>query len=124
VIFVERQPDRIYGIVQFFGVIQFICNLAKTPSAVAEPAAILGTLDPVAGLETFTDLGPLSLPEPPFWIALAELPDLLAGWMRKLRDQATQRGATHLPDLKIMSLEVSVNQGRLTRAEEGNDNRE
>lgn len=117
VVFVERGRDRIYGIVQFFGVIQLFCNLMKGPSIVGEPAAVIGTLDPVVGSEAFLELEPLGLAEPPFWLNVADLPGLVGGWMRKFRDQAIQRGATHPPDLRITSLEVTPNLARSTETE-------
>lgn len=105
VIYVERNQDRVYGLVQFFGVVQLFCRLGR-PRGTCSQAAVLAVLDPVTGNEDFSAIPPLNLPEPPFWIQRHEYPRLMEGWMKKFREEAIKRDATHPPSLKQVSLNV------------------
>lgn len=111
VVYVERGSERVYGLVQFFGVVQLFCRLGKTAQP-SSPSALLATLDPVAGAEEVAELGPLSLPEPPYRIHLDEYPRLVENWTRKFREEAIRRGATHPPNLQTLSIEVSVGEAK------------
>lgn len=111
VIYVERDRTRVYGLVQFFGVVQLFCRLG-TPKGTASQAARLALLDPVTGVEQLSAIPPLNLPEPPYWLRMEEYPKLIEGWMKKFREEAIKRGATHPPNLKQLSLNVTSNDPR------------
>ena len=97
VIYVERNKSRIYGVVQFYGVIQVYCDLGK-PTFATSNAAILGVLDPITGKEEFTEVTPLNLPQPT-QISDTELPEAIGNWLIKFRQGAIDRGATDPPNL-------------------------
>jgi HNH endonuclease len=56
-IYVERNQDRLYGLVQFFGAIQLFCCLGA-PVATAIQTALLASLDPVSGDEQVSEIPP------------------------------------------------------------------
>lgn len=113
-IYVERSKDRVYGLVQFFGVVQIFCRLG-IPSDNPSVVALLATLDPVTGNEQFKSVMPLNLTEPPSIIPIQEYPRLVKGWMQKFRDEAVARGATHPPNLKASSIKVEGSNSRITQ---------
>ncbi len=117
VIYVERSQSRVYGLVQFFGVTQLFCRLGM-PKNGSGSAAIFASLDPVTGREEFSDISPLDLTEPPYLLSREEHPRLMEGWLKKYRDEAIKRGATHPPDLRRSSLEIESNSFRLRRPDE------
>lgn len=106
-----------YGVVQFFGVIQLFCRLGILGSR-APGAALMASLDPVTGDERFSDVPPLDLPYPPYFIPLEEYPRLMEGWMKKCRDEAIKRGATNPPELGITSIEIEGHESPLKKSPE------
>jgi HNH endonuclease len=92
VIYVERDETVIYGVVQFFGVIQLFCGLGK-PNGSAPRAARIGILDPITGVETFPDVAPLDLPLPTS-VGYEELPQVADTWLKRFQEGAVMRGAT------------------------------
>ena len=99
-IFVERTKEYVQGIVQFFGVIQFFCRLGNSDPT-NEKAALMGRLDPLTGVEEFSDSRILDIELPPDGHYANEIPTLIQGWFTKYRNEAIERGATHPPDMKI-----------------------
>lgn len=105
VIYVERSQTRVYGVVQFFGVIQIFCRLGIYGSR-SQTAALFASLDPVTGDERFSEVAPLDLAYPPYFIRREEYPRLMEGWMKKFRDEAIKRGAPNPPEVEITSIEI------------------
>jgi hypothetical protein len=97
VIYVERNKSRIYGVVQFYGVIQVYCDLGK-PTFATGDAAMLAVLDPITGREEFTEVIPLNLPQPE-QLPDTELPEAVGSWLTKFRQGAIDRGASNPPNL-------------------------
>jgi hypothetical protein len=95
----------LYGVVQFFGVLQFQCILGKTKNN-DRTDAILLTLDPVTGEEKHRFVDKLKLVEPPFSYPLNIYLRNLQLWMSKLRTEAVKRGATTPPDLSLKEVHV------------------
>jgi hypothetical protein len=106
VIYVERGERYVSGFVQLFGVIQLYCHLGDSSKDGAR-TALIATLDPVNGDETFTETPLLNLEVPPYNILLHEYPRLMGGWLAKFGTEAAARGATHPPDLKMGELTIS-----------------
>jgi hypothetical protein len=92
VIYVERDETLIYGVAQFFGVLQLFCGLGK-PNGSAPRAARIGILDPITGVEKFPDVTPLDLPMPSS-VRDEELPQMAATWLKRFQEGAVIRGAT------------------------------
>jgi hypothetical protein len=92
VIYVERDKTRIYGVVQFFGVLQLYCGLGR-PDSSAPRATRVGILDPLTGAERFSDVDPLGLPMP-ILIEDEELSQAADSWLRRFQEGAVSRGAT------------------------------
>jgi hypothetical protein len=92
VIYVERDETRIYGVVQFFGVIQVYCGLGM-PNGTASRAARIGILDPLKGDERFFDTQLLSLPIPAI-VGEEEFSQKAESLMGKFQEEAIKRGAT------------------------------
>jgi hypothetical protein len=92
VIYVERDETRIYGVVQFFGVIQLFCGLGM-PNGSAPRAARVGILDPLTGVEKFFDVDPLGLSMPTL-IRDEGLSQVADAWLKKIQEGAISRGAT------------------------------
>jgi HNH endonuclease len=98
VVYVESTPERVYGIVQFFGVLQIWCGLSDVP-AQGDRMAVCGTLDPITGKERFDFTTALDLP-----INFGEhIPreaysiESLAQWIVSgLQEQALKRGGKDL----------------------------
>lgn len=108
VIYVERAPAVLYGVVQFFGVIQIYCRMG-TANGSSESAALLAFLDPLTGDEQISTVAPLSLVPPPPTIVFAEYPTLIKRWLDKFRTETVKRGATHPPDTVSLSIEITPN---------------
>lgn len=94
VIYVERDAGRIYGVVQFFGVLQLFCGLGA-PKGSATQAARVGILDPLTGIEKFSDADPLGLPTPTL-VKGEQLSHAVSGWRKRFQEGAVSRGATNL----------------------------
>lgn len=92
VIYVERDETRIYGVVQFFGVLQLYCGLGR-PNGAAPCAARVGVLDPLTGIEEISDVEPLRLPMPTV-IGDEELSQAANAWLKRFQEGAVRRGAT------------------------------
>jgi hypothetical protein len=90
-IYIERGDHRAHGVVQFFGTFQVFCQLGLPKGDL--PRAFLGALDPLTGKETFRELDPLRLEEPPAFYAAKAVPAMLDRWKRRFRDAAVARGA-------------------------------
>jgi len=88
------------------------------PTNTPRSAAIFASLDPVTGEEEFSEISSLDLTEPPYMLSREEYPGLMEGWLKKYRDEAIKRGATHPPDLRMRSLEIESNSFRLKRPDE------
>lgn len=104
-IYVERARERVYGVVQFFGVVQMFCRLGL-PLADRPEAALLSSLDPVTREESHSEIEPLQLTEPPFAIWIGDYPRMMQMWLDKFRQEAVKRGATHPPDLKMKRIDI------------------
>jgi hypothetical protein len=98
VIYVERNNHGVYGVVQFFGVIQLFCKLGK-PNESSSNAAILGVLDPMTGGESFDETAPLLNLLAPNVCPIEELPKQIGKWLGKFEESAKARGATEPPNL-------------------------
>lgn len=92
VIYVERDETRVYGVVQFFGVLQLYCGLGR-PDGSAPAAARAGVLDPLTGAESFFDPEPLRLKIPSI-VGEDDLPEAAGAWLKRFQDGAVSRGAT------------------------------
>ena len=103
VIYLERGGDRVYGIVQFFGVLQLYIDLG-CPSPVDRATAVLATLDPILGKEKIKIVEPLNVQRPPDFYQLSEFAEYMNSWMEKFRTEAIARGATHPPSLAIKQI--------------------
>lgn len=103
VIYVERTQTGVYGLVQFFGTIQLFCRVGIQPIK-AQGAALLATLDPITGDETFTESSLLNLTPPPYFYSAEEAIKLADGWIMKLGDEARKRGSNPT-DLRMSSVE-------------------
>jgi hypothetical protein len=98
VVYVESTPERVYSVVQFFGVIQIWCGLSDVPAQTKE-MALCGTLDPITGKERLDFTTALGLP-----INFGEqIPreaysiESLAQWIVSgLQEQALKRGGKDL----------------------------
>lgn len=97
VIYVERDETRIYGVVQFFGVLQLYCGLGR-PDGPAPRASRIGILDPLTGAEKFSDVAQLGLPMPSL-VRDEELSQAADGWLKRFQEGAVMRGATKAVDL-------------------------
>lgn len=92
IIYVERDETRVYGVVQFFGVLQLYCGLGR-PNGSAPCAARVGILDPLTGVEKFSGVEPLRLPMPTV-IGDVELSQAADAWLKRFQEGAVSRGAT------------------------------
>ena len=98
VIYVERSRSMIYGVVQFFGVIQLFCRIGRA-LPYSSDMAILGVLDPLENLEIFDyELNPLYLSIPPLDIDNG-FDENMEKWLRKFEKSADEREATNPPNL-------------------------
>jgi hypothetical protein len=98
VIFVERNTEGTYGIVQFFGSLQFYCRIGD--GLAGEPQAILGVLDAVQGIECFGYNEAAFIPDLPQFISNQDHAAEIAGWARKMIVQMRQQGAS-VEDLRL-----------------------
>jgi hypothetical protein len=103
-IYVERGQKLVYGVLQFFGAFQLFCRLG-VPSGAPE-AAIVATLDPLNGKETFSEIPPLNLEEPPEFYSASSVPNFVRGWHRKLSHGAAARGATKDTDVNLYEVRL------------------
>lgn len=97
VIYVERGEAHIYGVVQFFGVVQLFCELG-IPQDSATRAARIGILDPITGVERFPEVDLLGLPAPAV-LRGEELSEGAAAWLKRFEEVAVSRGARNTVDL-------------------------
>ncbi len=95
VIYVERTSSRTYGVVQFFGSMQFYCTLGQ--GSCGSDCAMLGVLDSTTGEEVFREVDPLNLSD-----AFSESSGEFTGsWSKKLFDQIREMGCTDFSDVQI-----------------------
>lgn len=88
-----------HGVIQFFGVIQLYCRLAASAGSAPE-AGMLGTLDPITGVEETLPVTPLRLSSPPDPYKLPELFSRGSGvWLMKFEESARERGASETVNL-------------------------
>ncbi len=102
-VYIERGEKITYGVVQFFGTFQLFCRLGK-PGKGQPRVAFLATLDPLTGSETFTEINPLKLQEPPAFYAAGAVPDLIQRWKQKFRDAAVARGAPERTKINLSNV--------------------
>ncbi len=98
VVYVERAPNRVYGVFQLFGVMQIYCLLSDVPGTGAS-VAVCGVLDPLTGKERFDFTVPLNLPiNNDYRIPTEAFSDeSLAQWIVSgLQEQALKRGGKDL----------------------------
>jgi hypothetical protein len=94
VIFVERTRHGTVGIVQFFGWLQLHCTLGRHVNA--PECGLLCLLDTASGRETFEQMRPLSVSQPP-----AAFADLRSSWCRRMIAQAQSIGLTGFDDMDL-----------------------
>ena len=92
VLYVERTNTGVRGIVKFFGAYQFYCRIGPATLGSA-PAARVGLLDPVEGMESFASVTCIDVAE-----AEGERPETavqtgLCEWADRFREAAVARGA-------------------------------
>jgi hypothetical protein len=89
-IYVEGDPTtgRCYGVVQFFGILQFYVPLRNEYKGTT--FAVLGVLNVTNGQEEFTHLEPLRLEEIPRITSFGDHQEGLAQWGSQLNDQVRQ----------------------------------
>jgi hypothetical protein len=95
VIYVERTRVGTYGVVQFFGVLQFHCTLGQ--GSPAPECALFGVLNSITGEETFRPVDPLnvsSLPQPS--------PAFAKKWAEKLFDQVGKIGWADFSEVRLI----------------------
>jgi hypothetical protein len=122
-IYIERNQFCVFGIVQFFGCIQFYTRLLiyppptrlldygggfrvavpRTDSNLVRDGAILASLDPVTGKEQFEKVQPLKLSEPTGFDHVQGS----IGWMKKLERQLKVRGAKGSPELSFEGIKFN-----------------
>jgi hypothetical protein len=90
-IYIERGEKAVYGVVQFFGSLQFYCRLGDPMRQ--SRAAFLGTLDPLTGEERFAEVEPLNLAKQSSWRLTTDMPGLISHWEEKVWAGAIKRGA-------------------------------
>jgi hypothetical protein len=91
-IYVERTKNGNFGLVQFFGVFQFICKLG-TPEGEKEDCALLAFLDPITGEEKFETFIPIPLGALPVIMSKEEREQNVRTWIKTLNIEAQKRGA-------------------------------
>lgn len=97
-VYVERGRRYVYGVVQFFGVIQLYCLLGPSKSLVR--SAHVASLDALTGKETFRSTSCLDL-SPPTNISgqKKELEAEMSKWLERFRESAIKRNASAPPKL-------------------------
>lgn len=92
-LYVECSKRRAYAVAQFFGAFQYFALLSDERGA-GRPAALLATLDPLDGAETFDVWEPLDLAQPPEMLDRSEPEAPFRHWLEKFTREAAARGAT------------------------------
>jgi hypothetical protein len=92
VIYVERTNIGLRGIVKFFGVYQFYCRIGP-PILGSSPAARIGVLDPMEGIESFESVTCVDIPEAETEGTERAVQTGLSQWADRFRDAAVARGA-------------------------------
>ncbi len=96
VIYVERTKAGVLGLVQFFGVFQFICKLGM-PKDGKKDQAIMVFLDPVEGRESFDESSietdPIPIRNLPSALSKEETEYNVKQWIQTLKDEVQRRRA-------------------------------
>ncbi len=99
-LYVEHVGRRLVGLVQYFGVYQAFSNLSMNTHDEGH-GAIFGWIDPVTLKESWADVEPLWLPEPPPGYWASEIIGAQLQWTALLHASAVQRGARDKLDVIV-----------------------
>ena len=91
VVYVERTSIGQRGIVQFFGIYQFYSRIGP-PILGSTPAARIGVLDPVEGIESFESVTCNDIPEAETEGTESAVQSSLSQWPDRFREAAIARG--------------------------------
>ncbi|MBZ4335080.1 HNH endonuclease [Corallococcus sp. AS-1-12] len=116
VVYVEQTPQRVYGVVQFYGSFQYYCYLSDAPGA-ARSSALIGCLDVLTGDERFELLRPLDLSGAPSGLECSRPEEPYVELLSRFEEQAKQRGASHL-DLSLTNLTFGATEESKGRQED------
>ena len=97
-IYVERKAMGVFGIVQFFGIIQLGVLLGENDQ-LASDAAICGYLDPLEGSEVIVDVEPKLNLDFAHTVEESAIQPGVQKWLAMFREAAIQRGAKSPPTI-------------------------
>lgn len=92
-IYVERNEAGTFGLVQFFGIFQFVCKLGAS-EVNNHNTAIFAFLDPITGKEDFQFIKPINLNKVPSALSVDERIKNVNNWISSLHAEAEKRGAS------------------------------